>query len=134
MVCVYCGNETRVINSRHQKRANSVWRRRQCMRCHTVFTSIEQADLSASIIVKKDSAIEPFSRDKLLLTIHDSLRHRKTALRDAQSLTDTVISKLSPYIHDATIDSLIITEVSLAVLINFDQVAATHYRAFHPAK
>ncbi|MDZ7744352.1 MAG: hypothetical protein U5K77_01160 [Candidatus Saccharibacteria bacterium] len=138
MICIYCLGETRVVNSRHQKRPNTVWRRRHCQQCGTVFTSIEEADLSASIVVRKPEAktndLEPFSRDKLMLSIYDSLKHRKTALKDAQSLTRTIINQIHNHTHEACVDTYVIVEVSLKVLQRFDKIAATHYAAFHPEK
>lgn len=132
MVCIYCRSDTRVVNSRHQKRSNGIWRRRQCVSCQTVFTSVEEADLTGSIVVRKDKAVEPFSRDKLLLSINDSLRHRKTATADSTALTDTIIERVLPQITHATIEVRLIAQISLTVLQRFDPVAATHYQAFHP--
>jgi transcriptional regulator NrdR family protein len=98
-----------------------------------VFTSIEKANLSASLVVRKQKGVvEPFSRDKLLLSVYDSLRHRKTALGDAVALCDTVINRLLPKVDQATIEVSAIAEVAYSVLKRFDRVSATHYQAFHP--
>lgn len=134
MVCIYCKNETRVINSRPQKRTNRVWRRRTCMICGTTFTSVESVDLSGSIRVRDIKALQPFQRDKLLLSVYDSLKHRKTALTDATGLTDTIISKLYPLMHDAILNKADIIIISTEVLKRFDKAAATYYKAFHPIK
>ena len=132
MVCVYCSHETRVGNSRHQKRLNRVWRRRTCIKCGTTFTTSEAVDLSGSITVKHDKRLEPFQRDKLLLSVYESLKHRKTALSDATSLTDTIISGLYPLMHSAMIENDQISQVVFAVLERFDKPAAVYYAAFHP--
>lgn len=131
MVCVYCESETRVVNSRHQKRANNVWRRRQCMSCQAVFTTLEGPDTGQVFRVSRHTTLEPFSRDKLLLSIHDSLKHRKTAVSDASALTNTILSRLHAQLVDAVIAPEQIAQTSLDVLNNFDSVAATHYQAFH---
>lgn len=132
MVCIYCGNETRVINSRPQKRLNRVWRRRICIGCGTVFTSTEAVDLTGSVTVRDKKQLEPFQRDKLFMSIYDSLKHRKTAQEDATALTDTVISKLYLLMHEALIEKPSIAVVTTDVLKRFDKVAATYYLAFHP--
>lgn len=132
MVCIYCQSETRVVNSRPQKRVNKIWRRRTCTVCGTTFTSLEAVDLTGSVRVRNQKALEPFQRDKLLLTIHDSIKHRKTAYSDATGLTDTVISKLLPAMTDAVVNRNEIVTVTISVLKRFDRVAATHYQAFHP--
>lgn len=133
MVCIYCGGDTRVTNSRHQKKANNIWRRRRCQLCHTVFTSVEAPDLTASIVVRKASKpVEPFSRDKLLLSLYNSLKHRQTALEDATALCDTIINKLVPESNRAALDVNVISGIAYSVLNRFDKAAATSYRAFHP--
>lgn len=132
MVCVYCAYETKVINSRPQKRVNRVWRRRTCLACGTTFTSVEAIDLSGSIAVKTKKSLQPFQRDKLLLSIYDSLKHRKTALGDATGLTDTVISALYPLMRDAVVQRTDITQVTIKTLQRFDKAAGTYYQAFHP--
>jgi transcriptional repressor NrdR len=132
MVCVYCGSDTQVTNSRHQKRANQVWRRRKCTSCGAIFSTLEGIDTSQALSVQKKNGLEPFSRDTLLITVYDSLRHRKTALRDATALTATIISTLTPLADNAVIDRDVVATVTATVLQRFDKPAATHYRAFHP--
>lgn len=131
MVCIYCQQDTRVVNSRHQKRTNRIWRRRTCLSCGTTFTTLESVDFSGSVTVKSKKQLEAFQRDKLFMSIFDSLRHRKTALVDATALTDTVLSLLYPYMRDAELENFVIIEITVQVLSRFDKVAATHYSAFH---
>lgn len=132
MVCIYCGNPTQVTNSRHQKQANSVWRRRKCSACVAIFTTIEQPDLAQAITVRRTTHLEPFQRDLLFVSVYESLRHRKSALDDATAITNTIISLLRPFIQQGTLEIEHITEVAASTLDNFDVAAATHYRAFHP--
>ena len=132
MVCIYCGSETRVINSRPQKRTNNIWRRRQCSACMALFTTSERPDFLTSLSVRRSKKIEPFSRDKLFLSIHDSLKHRKSATSDATALTDTVLSKLYPLLGEGSLDEREITLVVCEVLAAFDPASATYYRAYHP--
>lgn len=132
MVCVYCGHDTSVTNSRHQKRLNRVWRRRSCSNCGSIFTSIESLGLDSSIVVNNKGQLQPLQRDKLFLSIHDSLKHRKTALADSTSLTDTVVSQCMAHIDNGTISAPKMAQVTLGILKKFDKAAATHYEAFHP--
>lgn len=132
MVCIQCGGQTQVINSRHQKRANQVWRRRQCKQCGAVFTSEESAAYGASWAVQGPSgALQPFSRDKLLLSLHRSLQHRPTALADAGGLADTIIKKLSGVVTDGVIESRAIVNTVQVALNRFDKAASVSYSAFY---
>lgn len=131
MVCPYCKNSTQVVNSRPQKTTNSTWRRRKCTSCGAIFSTIEQIDWFQAVSVRRTTSLEPFDRDILFLSIHGSLRHRTTAIRDATALTHTVMAKLRQFINQGTIDIEHISEITAAVLDNFDIAAATAYRAFH---
>ena len=131
MVCIYCGNSTHVTNSRLQRRTNSVWRRRACTACAQVFTSIEQADMATSILIDRNGTLEGFDRDTLLLSIYDTLKHRETALKDAQGLTRTIIANALKTATDSVVARTNLIKEALQVLERFDTTAATMYRAYH---
>jgi transcriptional regulator NrdR family protein len=109
-----------------------VWRRRKCVNCGAIFSTLEGVNISQALSVQKKNGLEPFSRDTLLITVYDSLRHRKTALQDATALTSTIISTLTPLADNAVIDRDVIVTVTGTILQRFDKPAATHYQAFHP--
>ena len=132
MVCIQCSGNTRVFNSRHKKRLNQVWRRRECEQCGLVFTSLEHVDFPTSMAVRNASGhLEPFSRDKLLLSLYKSLQHRSTAVQDASALTDTVIGRLLAQTQHSVINDTGITSTVYLVLARFDDAASVHYQAFH---
>lgn len=131
MVCIYCGNPTQVTNSRLQRRTNSVWRRRACTACAQLFTSIEQADMVTSILIDRNGALEGFDRDTLLLSVYDALKHRETALKDAQGLTRTIIANALKTATDSVVARGSLIKEALQVLERFDTAAATMYRAYH---
>lgn len=133
MVCIYCSSSTNVTNSRLQKRANQVWRRRQCTSCGANFTTHEVVDLGSAIAVEHSlKDIQPFSRDRLFTSVYDSLKHRPDALGDATALTLTIIGQLLPHVNKGRLDRDIITTVTNAVLERFDGAASTVYSAYHP--
>jgi transcriptional repressor NrdR len=132
MVCTYCGSETQVINSRHQKRSNSVWRRRKCIACKAIFSTGEQVDYEKTWVVQyPDSSLAPFLRDKLFISIHKACQHRPTALPDAIGLTNTIINVVNKAIHDSVLNAQDIAGASYQTLRRFDQPAAISYKAFH---
>ncbi len=133
MVCVYCGGETRVINSRAQKRDNQTWRRRACLTCKAVFTTEESVLYRGSISVKrKDGSFQPFSRDKLFFSIFLACGHRKDALAAASALTDTVVSRIIHQIKSPELPSGEIVKLTSSVLKKFDKAAYAQYSAYHP--
>ena len=134
MVCIHCGEKTHVINSRAQKRHNQIWRRRQCFACGAVFTTSEAAKYEAAWTVHRPGGhLEPFSRDKLLLSLYASCKHRKTALNDASALVDTVIKKLSDQVRAGRVDAQAIAQTAQVALNRFDKAASVHYQAYHQA-
>lgn len=133
MVCIHCGEKTHVVNSRHQKRSNQVWRRRQCWACQAIFTTEETAQYEAAWLVRYDQgALRPFLRDKLFLSLYKSCGHRKTALEDAMGLTDTVIKKLGHEADNGVLRRITIIQTVQVALNRFDKAASTSYAAFHP--
>jgi transcriptional regulator NrdR family protein len=143
MVCIYCGSETKVTNSRERARNPSIWRRRTCIACVAQFTTNELPDYSAALIVENQANkhLQPFSRDKLFLSFYKSLGHRPDALLSATELTSTIIGRLLRPVSktgsrkqakDGVISVGIISKTSYEVLKRYDPLAATAYRAYHP--
>ncbi len=131
MVCIYCGSTTQVTNSRHQKRANFVWRRRKCLNCQAVITSIEKPDLITSLVVtKKDGHMEPFYEEKLFVSVLKSLEHRKNYTVQARSLTDTAVTKLIQRIKRPQLTTSEIAQVVSDVLKHYDLAALVKYSSF----
>jgi transcriptional regulator NrdR family protein len=75
--------------------------------------------------------LQSFSRDKLFISIYRSCEHRPTALSDASSLTDTVISRLQSKVENSCIPLLLIQQQAFITIKRFDPVAATYYKAYY---
>lgn len=128
---MYCGGNTKIINSRLHSRTNQTWRRRQCLKCKSVVTTLEQMDMTKALIVRNNSGqINRFMPEKLFLSIYESLKHRSTAIQDAKYLSQTITTKLS-LLCNGKIESKTIAETTLVALNRFDKVASAHYNAFH---
>ncbi len=133
MVCPHCSNPTDVVNSRKQRRTNAIWRRRRCTSCQTVFTTLEGIDLQSVLrVAQTPTALQPFSRDRLFISIYESCKHRPTALMDASNLTQQVITLLTGVqTQPGLIDRVTIIQTVHRVLKRFDKAAATYYAAYH---
>ena len=77
-------------NSRPQKRLGRTWRRRSCLVCKAVFTTIEAPLLSEDIIVTHGEHCSAFERDLLFVSLLASLGHRQDAVASAGSLAAVV--------------------------------------------
>jgi transcriptional regulator NrdR family protein len=132
MNCPYCNSSTSVENSRSHGLKQSVWRRRKCKKCGSIWTTRENYDLSTTHRVKSTSTdqIQPFSRDLLLFSITDSLKHLKQSQDVAGDLTDTIISKLL-ILNEAVITTVKIKEISIITLKSYDKTASAVYKALH---
>jgi len=67
MKCPFCGHENdKVVDSRESKEADSIRRRRECLKCGRRFTTYERIDEIPYMVVKKDGRREKFDRQKVL--------------------------------------------------------------------
>lgn len=135
MVCIYCGQQTEVYNSRERARNPSVWRRRRCKACVAQFSTIELPDYSTSLAVEGlRGKLYPFSRDKLFVSLHKALSHRQDALDSATGLTETVIGYLLRHKKSSAagvIDMRDIAQAAHTALKRYDPLAAHTYKAYH---
>lgn len=127
MKCVYCASSSFVTNSRPTAKGTQVWRRRECSRCHGLWSTKEAVDLSKThVFTSSHNHSEPFSRDALFISLIDSLKHRKTALNDATALTDTILSQVLAQ-KSAKIGREALIELVYTTLKRFDKIAAEVY-------
>ncbi len=78
-----------------------------------------------------ENTLELFSRDKLFISLYESLSHRKTALKDAGELSGTITTRLIPLIEAGILSTAVIFGCTQEVLERFDSAAAVYYRAHH---
>jgi transcriptional repressor NrdR len=132
MMCISCASKTEVVNSRPAENALTVWRRRRCAGCHKVFSTRERPDLSRSVKVKKDrKPEEPFSEDKLFLSVYRCLSHRKDALEASRALSDTIMQLVLTDGAPDTAENQKIAVTAYHVLERFDKAGAVYYKAHH---
>ncbi len=132
MVCIYCGSDTQVINSRLQKRANSVWRRRRCTGCKAVFTTQESIELGTSLVVQyADNAMAPFSRDKLFVSVLQACDQLPDPFPTAAALTSTSVNKIMKQIQEGQLTPEIIARSTATVLKRFQPLLAVRYASMH---
>jgi transcriptional repressor NrdR len=131
MVCAYCGNETKVTNSRLQKRNNQVWRRRQCLRCSAVFTTHEAIDLSQALSVDSGASTRPFLADRLFSDILAALKDHNDRYVAAREVTSTVTKNLLKNRQLPSFGPKTISKATAEVLKRFDKRAYLRFVADH---
>lgn len=134
MVCIYCGSQTRVINSRLQKRNNQVWRRRECLVCQAVFTTHEAVELESTLSVSQSGQFSPFMPDLLLKELTWALQDRKDVYAASREVLGTVIAKLLALPQKPVFSPADISRTVSEVLRRFDKRAHLRYVAEHPSQ
>ena len=134
MICINCFHgKTKVTNSRPRKKQSGTWRRRECLKCHAIFTSYEKPALDTSIRInygRENTINAPFSLSKLTLSIAASFDHDQVAKQlHALSLAETVEQLLITQVKQPSVDD--IAAITHQVLKRFDELAALHYAATH---
>ena len=136
MVCIYCGNETNIINSRHLVRGNQTWRRHRCSKCQITFTTLENCQLENTLLVATagDNKL-PFLRDGLFLSIYQALPGTdKNTVNIASHLTQTIINNLlKPKPLKPLIDISDIYAAASRVLKRYDSATAIRYASLRVA-
>ncbi|HWI53683.1 MAG TPA: transcriptional regulator NrdR [Symbiobacteriaceae bacterium] len=132
MKCPYCGQESKVIESRHTE-DDQIRRRRECIGCGKRFNTYERLEVPALIVVKKDGRRETFDRNKVLGGVLKACEKRAVSLADIEKLVDEVERDLRNSL-EREIPSVTIGEKVMERLRHVDAVAyvrfASVYREF----
>lgn len=133
MLCINSHDEpTKVINSRANKKAPIVWRRRQGVDSGITFTTYERPSLAENTqLLKKDGTVTTFNLGKLILSIAAAFSHNVQAAQyDSLWLAQTIEDKLSMNTTHPLTPALI-SQTTHLTLKRFDELAAIQYAAKH---
>ena len=134
MRCNQCQkNDTKVIESRDVSEGDAIRRRRECIACHSRFTTYERIEKPQLIIVKNDGTRQLYNREKLLGGLYRSCE--KTSVTAMQ--LDKIVSQVEKKLYscgETEIPSSKIGEIIMEELADVDEVAyvrfASVYRRF----
>jgi transcriptional repressor NrdR len=132
MFCVNCFHpSTAVANSRPHKKRPSVWRRRSCSACGTVFTTHERPSLADNKpVTLGDGGEDTFNLGKLTISISKAFHHApEEAEYSSLALAQTVEDALSTQLKIITPED--IEAVTHQILKQYDELAAMQYAAQH---
>jgi transcriptional repressor NrdR len=122
--CPYCGNDSRVLDSRGGR--ETVRRRRECLSCTRRFTTYERLAPSEIKVVKRDGSIKPFEREKLEKLVDRLARGRPIAPRAGHDL----VRGLEAELVDAGISSVTSAQIADRLLVRLDALDPAMARRF----
>lgn len=128
MKCPVCSSpESKVLDTRPVEENNSIRRRRECLECHTRFTTYEIVDVLNPIVVKKDGSRELFDKNKLLNGLLKACQKRNV---DAKALADEIEASIQSSMK-SEITSQKIGEMAMDKLRQLDAVAYVRFASVH---
>ena len=131
MKCPYCGNKSRVVDTRSA--GEGVRRRRECKACGRRFTTYERVAPIRLMVVKADGRREEFERDKLLTAVRKACAKRPVSTEAIEELVSGIEGKLYSR-GEREVESRVIGEMVMEQLRGLDDVAyvrfASVYRRF----
>ena len=134
MRCPFCQSEdTQVVDTRSNPEANTIRRRRKCLKCDKRFTTYERVDLKMPRLVKKDGSRTDFDREKLTASMRLALRKRPVATEAVDSAVDRIEEKLRS-LGEREIPTSRVGDLVMRELAKLDKIAyirfASVYRSF----
>ena len=134
MRCPYCHEtEDRVVDSRTSREGRAVRRRRECLSCARRFTTYEYVEERALQVLKRDGAVEPYAREKLLRSVQLPCAKRPISPAEVERIVDEVEDALA-HLGQDEVESRVIAEMVMERLRARDDVAyvrfASVYRNF----
>jgi transcriptional repressor NrdR len=89
MKCPFCAFvNDKVVDSRESKEADSIRRRRECLKCGKRFTTYERIDEIPYMVVKKDGRREKFERQKVLNGLLRACEKRPVSIGKLEQIVD----------------------------------------------
>ncbi len=131
MRCPFCGNDdTQVKDSRPTEDNAAIRRRRYCPSCSSRFTTFERVQLRDLTVVKKNGTKAPFEREKLLRSLQIALRKRPVEADKVERIATSIQRRLES-LGESEIQSKVIGEMVMDVLLELDQVAYVRYASVY---
>lgn len=133
MQCPYCNyKESKVVDSRHTD-SNSIRRRRECESCKKRYTTYETIETTPVMVVKKDSTLEYFDREKIKNGLIKSCEKRPVSIDQIEGVVSYIENEINKnYITE--VETKIIGEMVMDKLKDIDEVSyvrfASVYRQF----
>ena len=127
MKCIYCGNdESKVIDSRLSNETNSIRRRRECLACKKRWTTYETVETSSVLVIKKNGAIQPFDKNKLINGILKACVKRPVGLVEIETIANDIEKDLKDNMV-SEIESVKLGNMVLSMLKPIDKISYVRF-------
>jgi len=132
MRCPKCGClDDKVIDSRSSREGATIRRRRECLKCSHRFTTYEEIEKPATLMVlKRDGRHEEFVREKLQSSVQRACQKRPVSLEQIQELTDGIYNELVNA-HEREVSYREIGERVMSGLRGLDKVSYIRYASVY---
>jgi len=131
MYCPRCSHtDTKVLDTRMGKGNHSIRRRRQCLKCESRFTTIEEILREGLYVTKRDGTREEFDRAKLVSGIRKATERRPVQVEQIEMIIADVIDRLERE-FDNDIPSNAIGEAIMEHLKQIDKISYVRYASVY---
>ena len=107
MKCPFCGfANDKVVDSRESKEAESIRRRRECLKCGKRFTTYERIDEIPYMVVKKDGRREKFDRQKVLNGLLRACEKRPVPISKLEQIVKTDLASFNKLVREENVPAV----------------------------
>ena len=133
MKCPNCGSQdNKVVDSRTSDNANSIRRRRECLKCSKRFTSYETIERVSLLVVKKDGSRQAFDTQKIKNGIIASTGKRPVSMKQIDEMVERIEMNIAnAAIGEQEVKSVYIGDLVMEELRKIDEVSYVRFAAVY---
>ena len=131
MKCPFCGfANDKVVDSRESKEAESIRRRRECLKCGKRFTTYERTELSMPMIVKTNGNRAAYDREKIRTGFMRALHKRPVPTEYVDQAINRIEQRILA-LGEREVPSRVIGEMVMRELKKMDDVAYIRFASVY---
>jgi len=131
MKCIYCNHaDSKVVDSRTNEGANSIRRRRECIKCAKRFTSYETVEIVPLLVVKSDGSRQAFNVLKIKNGIVKACEKRPVTVAQINTICENIEKQLQSSLEQE-VSSARIGDMVMVELKKIDEIAYVRFAAVY---
>jgi len=131
MKCIYCNHQdSKVVDSRNNEGANSIRRRRECIKCAKRFTSYETVEIVPLLVIKSDGSRQAFNVLKIKNGIVKACEKRPVTVAQINTICENIEKQLQSSLEQE-VQSARIGDMVMAELKKVDEIAYVRFAAVY---